>query len=379
MRSGHLYADTRLTFRHNRIIESGDVDAFFLEGSCEILRETRVVQHNRTDSRLRRFDVEACGTHFLDEVRGVLMQTILQLVGSREDLEGLDTCRSNHRRNGVREEIRTTALTQQVDDLFLTGSKTADRTAKGLTKRAGDNLNLTAHVVQLGHTVSGLADYSCGVRLIHHDESVVFLCKLVDLIQRTHIAVHGEDTIGSDDTEALCLRFLELLLQVVHVTVSITVTHRLAKTHTIDDRRMVERIGDDGILFRQQRFKESTVGIKTSGIKDCVFRSEEIRDDAFKFLVGVLRTADETHRRHTVTARIHTGFRCLDKLFVISESEVVVRAEVDHFLSAFYGYAGRLRSNDHALVFIKSCFANLIQRFLQVGLKVLIHSFFVMT
>ena len=379
MRSGHLHADTRLTFRHNRIIESGDVYAFFLEGSCEVLRETRVVQHNRTDSRLRRFDVEACGFHLLHEIRGVLMQTILQFVGTREDLEGLDTCRSNHRRNGVREEIRTTALTQQVDDLFLTGSETADRTAKGFAQRAGDNLYLTTHVIEFGHTVSGLADNSGGVRLIDHDEGVIFLRKLVDLIQRTHITVHGEDTIGSDDTEALCLRFLELLLKIRHVTVGITVTHCLAKTHTIDDRRMVERIRDDRILFRQQRFEKSSVGIKTSGIKDRVFRSEEIGDDALEFLVGVLRTADKTHRRHTITARIHTGFSGLDKLFVISESEVVVRAEVDHFLSAFYGYAGGLRSNDHALVLIKSCFANLIQRFLQVLLKISVHSYFVMT
>ena len=139
---------------------------------------------------------------------------------------------------------------------------------------------------------------------------------------------------------------------------------------------MVERIRDDGILFRQQRLEKSTVRIKTSGIENRVFCSEEIGDDAFKFLVGVLRAADETHRSHTITARIHTGFRCLDKLFVISESEVVVRTEVDDFLSAFYSNAGRLRSNDHALVLIKSCFANLIQRFLQVLLKILIHSFF---
>ena len=307
------------------------------------------------------------------------MQTILQFIGTREDLEGLDTRRSNHRRNGVREEIRTATLTQQVDDLFLTGSETADRTAESLTKRAGDDLNLTAHVIEFGYTVSGLADNSGGVRLINHDEGVVFLRKFVDLIQRTDITVHREDTIGSDDTEALCLRFLELLLEIRHVTVGITVTHRLAKTHTVDDRRMVERIRDNRILFRQQWFKKSSVRIKTSGIKDRVFRSEEIGDDAFKFLVGVLRAADKTHRSHTITARIHTGFRRLDKLFVISESKVVVRTEVDDFLSAFYGYAGRLRSNDHALVLIKSCFANLIQRFLQVLLKILIHSFFVMT
>ena len=90
----------------------------------------------------------------------------------------------------------------------------------------------------------------------------------------------------------------------------------------------------------------------------------------------ILRTADKTHRRHAVTACIHAGFGGFDEFFVIGEAEVVVRAEVNHFLSAFYGNAGRLRGDDHALVLIETCIANLIQRFLQVLLKILIHSFF---
>ena len=53
--------------------------------------------------------------------------------------------------------------------------------------------------------------------------------------------------------------------------------------------------------------------------------------------MGVLGSADETYRRHTVTTFIHAVFRRLNEFGVISESEVVVRAEVDHLLSALYG------------------------------------------
>ena len=115
---------------------------------------------------------------------------------------------------------------------------------------------------------------------------------------------------------------------------------------------MVERIGDDCIFFRQQRLKETSVRIKTCGIKDRIFRAEEIGDHTFELFVRILRTADKTHGSHTVTACIHAGFGSLDEFFVIGEAEVVVRAEVNHFLPAFYGNAGRLRGNDHALVFI---------------------------
>ena len=140
---------------------------------------------------------------------------------------------------------------------------------------------------------------------------------------------------------------------------------------------MVEGIGDDGILFGQQGFEETSVGIKTSRIEDGIFGAEEIRDNALQLFVRILRAADEAHRRHAVTARIHAGFGSLDEFFVIGEAEVVVRTEIDHFLSAFYGNAGRLRGDDDPLVLIEACIANLIQRFLQVLLKILIHSCFV--
>ena len=115
---------------------------------------------------------------------------------------------------------------------------------------------------------------------------------------------------------------------------------------------MVERVGDNRIFFGQQRFEESSVGIKTSGIEDGIFRAEEIGDDAFQLFVRVLRTADKTYRRHAIPARIHAGFGRLNEFFVIGKAEIIVRAEVNHLLSAFYGNAGRLRSDDHAFVLI---------------------------
>ena len=66
----------------------------------------------------------------------------------------------------------------------------------------------------------------------------------------------------------------------------------------------------------------------------------------------ILRTADETHRRHAVATRIHAVLSGLDKLLVIRQTEVVVGAEVYHFLAASHCYSGRLRRDNHALILI---------------------------
>ena len=286
---------------------------------------------------MRGFDIEARRFHLGNEVRRVLVQAVLEFVRTGEYLEGLDSCGCNHRRNRVREEIRTRTLTQQVDDLFLTGCKTTYRTAKGFAERAGDDFYFAAHVIEFRNTVSGLTYHTGRVALVHHNQCIVFLRQFVNLIQRTYITVHREDAVGRNDTETLRLSFLELLLEVCHVAVRITITHRLAKTYAVDYRRMVESIRDDRVLFRQQWFKQASVGVKASGIKDSVLCAEEIGDDTLKFFVSVLCTADETHRRHAVAPCIHAVLSCLNQLFVIRQTEVVVCAEVYHFLSTFHG------------------------------------------
>ena len=374
MRSGYLNTDSRLTFRHNRIIEARDINALFLQLGRKHLAEFGIIEHHRTDGRLRGLDIEAGSFHFLYEIGGVLVQAILQFIGAGKDLEGLDTCRCDHRRNGVREEIRARTLTKEIDDLFASRSEPANRAAESLTQRAGDDLHFAAEVIQFGHAVSGLSDHTGRVRLIDHNEGIVFLRQFVDLIQRTYIAVHGENAVGSDDAEALCLCLFEFGLEVRHVAIRIAIAHRLTETHAVDDGSMVEGIRDDRILFGQQRFEQTTVRIKTCGIKDSIFRSEEIRDDTFEFFVGVLGPADETYGRHSITAGVHACLGGLDELFVIRQTEVVVRAEVDDFLAAFHLNTGRLRRDNHALVLIESCILDLCQGLLQMFLKFLIHS-----
>ena len=267
-------------------------------------------------------------------------------------------------------------MTQQIDDLFATRGKTTYRTTEGFAECTGDDFHFATEVIEFGYTVSGLTDYAGRVAFVHHDESVVFLCQFVNLIQRTYIAVHREDTVGRNDTETLCLCLLQFGFEVRHIAIRIAITDCLTQAYAVNDRGMVQRIGDDGIFFGQQRFKQTTIGIKTCGIKDGIFGAEEIGDNPFELFVGILRTTDETYGRHTVPACIHTRFGGFNQFLIIGEAEVVIRTEVDHFLSAFYGDAGRLRRDDHAFVLIESCILDLLQGRLQVFLKRSIHDYF---
>ena len=197
-------------------------------------------------------------------------------------------------------------ITPQSSAIKVEGNKDvinfcANRTTKGLAEGTGDDLHFTAEVEALRYTMSGLTHYASRVALIHHHEGIVFLSQLANLIERTYIAVHGEYAIGSDDAEALCLRFLELLLEVGHVGILIAITDSLAEANAVDDRCVIEGIGDNSILVRQERFKKATISIEASGVEDSIFGAEEVRDSALELLMGILRATNETHGSHTIT------------------------------------------------------------------------------
>ena len=132
--------------------------------------------------------------------------------------------------------------------------------------------------------------------LIDHHKCVVLLCQTANLIHRSHIAIHREYTIGYDDAETLSLSELQALLQLLHIGVGIAITHCLAQAHTVDNRGVVERIGDDSILLGEQRLKDTTICVEAGGVEDCILCSKVVGDSLLQLLVHILTAADKTHR-----------------------------------------------------------------------------------
>ena len=167
-------------------------------------------------------------------------------------------------------------------------------------------------LIQLAYSMPCGTYHTGRVWLVHHYQCIVFLGKIANLIHWSYIAVHREHTVRNNNTETLCLRFLQTSFHVLHVSVGITVALCLAKTYSVNDRSMVQRIRDDGILFREKRFEYAAVGVETSSIQDRVFRLEILRDGSFQFFVYILCSTNETDGWHSVSTVVHHFLRSLD-------------------------------------------------------------------
>jgi hypothetical protein len=52
----------------------------------------------------------------------------------------------------------------------------------------------------------------------------------------------------------------------------------LAEADAVDDRRVVERVGDDRVLLAEQRLEEAAVGVEAGPVEDGVLGPEERAD-----------------------------------------------------------------------------------------------------
>src|SRR6185369_11094538 len=134
--------------------------------------------------------------------------------------------------------------------------------------------------------------------------------------------------------------------------------------NAVDDRRVVERVGDDGVLLAEERLEEAAVRVEARRVEDRVLHAEELRDRVLELLVDVLRAADEADAREAEAALVDLALRGGDHLGVRGEAEVVVRAEVEHLaLGRAFTLAsadrGALRRRDDALFLEETGFANL--------------------
>ncbi len=202
-------------------------------------------------------------------------------------------------------------------------------------------------------TTAIFANEADRVGIINHHQRIVFVRQVADAFQIGNHTVHWEHAVGGNQhvTCAGCTRFLQALFQLNHVVVGIAETLRFTQAHAVDDRGMVQGVGDNGVFCAQQRFKQAAVGIKTGGIQNGVFHTEEACQLLLQRFVAVLGTADETHRRHAETMAVHTGFGGIDQLRVVGQAKVVVGAEVNDVAAVAHGDIRLLGGGDDTFFF----------------------------
>ena len=125
----------------------------------------------------------------------------------------------------------------------------------------------------------------------------------------------------------------------------------LAEADAVDDRGVVERVGDDRVLLAEQRLEEAAVGVEARPVEDGVVGAEEAGDGLLQALVEVLRAADEAHAGEAEAVRVEGLLRGGEHRGVRGEAEVVVGAEVQHLLrrrrARLVSGAGMVRCRSH--------------------------------
>ena len=114
------------------------------------------------------------------------------------------------------------------------------------------------------------AHESDGVRIVHHHQRAVFFREITDAAQVGDGAVHREDAVGGDEPEARAAGFLQPRFEVGHVVVAVAQPLGLAESDAVDDRGVVQLVGNDGIVGPQQGLEQAAVGVEARGVEDRV-------------------------------------------------------------------------------------------------------------
>ncbi len=77
---------------------------------------------------------------------------------------------------------------------------------------------------------------------------VVFFRQIADALQVGDRAVHRENAVGRDETEARTFGRLQLRLEISHVAVLVTIALCFAEPHTVNDAGVIQLVGDDRVL-----------------------------------------------------------------------------------------------------------------------------------
>ena len=156
------------------------------------------------------------------------------------------------------------------------------------------------------------------------------------------------------------LRLLQPRLQLTHVGIGEAVALGLAEPDAVDDRGVVQRIGDDRVLRPEQRLEHAAIRVEAGGEEDRIVLAEPARDPLLEPPMQRLRSADEAHGSHAEAELVERLARRRDDLRMIGKAEIVVGAEVQELALAALrpriadADMRRLRRGDHPLALQKA-------------------------
>ena len=110
------------------------------------------------------------------------------------------------------------------------------------------------------------------MRVVHRDDGVVFARQRHDVRQLGDVALHREDAVGEDQLEPGSLRRLQLVFEVSHVRMlvhgGLTLRDGLGEADGVDDRRVIQLVGDDDVLLAQQGGAKALIRVPAAHITE---------------------------------------------------------------------------------------------------------------
>ena len=79
----------------------------------------------------------------------------------------------------------------------------------------------------------------------------------------------------------------QLGFEIRHVAIGVAVARCLAEADAVDDRGMVQGVGDDGVLLAEERLEHAAIGVETGGVEDGILHLHIAGDAGFELGVKV--------------------------------------------------------------------------------------------
>lgn len=146
-------------------------------------------------------------------------------------------------------------------------------------------------------------------------------------------------------------RFFQTCFQFLYIVVGIAIAFSFVQTYIINNRRVVQCVGDNGVFRIQKRFKQVIVSIKVGRVENRIFYFQEGRQFLFKFFMVVLSVVNKTYRSYVEIVRIYFRFCRRNQIRMIRQFEIVVGIKVNDVVFISYSDICLLRRRNNAFFF----------------------------
>src|SRR6059036_503078 len=268
----------------------------------------------------------------------------------RVRLDILNRCEragSDGGRECVAEQLRPGALGEIVGECGRAGGESAGRAAQRFSQRRGDHVDLAQHVVMLGGAAARLPENAGRVGVIDGEHRVVLPGQRDEIGQLRDIALHREDAVGEDQLPSRLAGGAQLLFEVGHVGVlvdrGLALGDRFGEANRVDDRRVVQLVGDDDVWLAEDGGAEPFVGVPAADVGQRRLAADETRQRVLELAMHGERPANEAHRRGAGAPALERVPARLHDVGDGTQAEVVVGGEDDDFAASFHPHARPLR------------------------------------